>query len=78
MAPSIEITPKFKIFFYSNDHEPIHVHVKAADCSCKIELNTLNVSNVKGFSPKQLKRVVKIVETHKELITEVWNEFFKK
>jgi hypothetical protein len=44
------------IFFYSNEHEPIHVHGKKAGCESKAEFYIINgivseikISNVKGI-----------------------------
>ena len=33
----------FKFFFYSNEHEPKHIHVVKGDGFAKIELNTFRI-----------------------------------
>lgn len=45
-----------KFFFYSNDHEPVHVHVSNGECDAKfmIEPETKLIENF-GLKPRELK-----------------------
>ena len=56
-----------RFMFYSNDHEPIHVH--------QPEIALLDN---KGLKPAELKLAEAIVEENREIITARWNEYFKK
>jgi len=71
---------KIRFLFYSDDHLPIHIHAiyGNSEASCKIVVSDLAISNNKGFSRKDLTILKKIVKTNEDLITEAWNEFFKR
>ena len=70
---------KLKFYFYSDDHKPIHIHVKYGknEKEAKIRIDDLKILSTKGFSRKDLKLVVHMVDERKDYIKEVWNEFFK-
>ena len=72
-----------RFMFYSNDHEPIHVHVVKGKGKVKenAKFNILPeivlVEN-NGLQSNELKMAEMVIEENKELITEKWNEFFNK
>ena len=67
-----------RFFFYSREHEPIHVHVKNADGKAKFDILTEGVVLVKneGMKPKDIKAAEMVLEENKELAIEKWNEYF--
>jgi hypothetical protein len=69
----------FRFMFYSNDHDPIHVHVVKAGMEARfqVEPEVVLVDN-KGLKPSELKLAESIVEENKEMIIERWKEYFKK
>lgn len=74
------------ILFYSNEHEPIHVHGKYQGKENKAELIFeegkfigIRVSSVKGkdpLDPKTLKKFQRIVEIYSHDIVVKWVDFF--
>jgi Domain of unknown function (DUF4160) len=74
------------LFFYSNEHEPIHVHARWQDCESKVEFEILDgkvveVTLKKVAGKKQLpasKRAefVKISEVLAEEIIQSWLNYF--
>ena len=74
------------ILFYSNDHEPIHVHGKYQGMESKAEIifvdgifKEIRISDVKGKKPldnKSLKNFSIFVEAYKLEIVNKWIEFF--
>lgn len=47
----------FKFGFFSNEHEPIHVHVTKGDSEAKIILEPeVKLDRNRGFKPTELKR----------------------
>lgn len=74
------------ILFYSNDHEPIHVHGKYQGMESKAEIifengifKEIRVSDVKGKRPldkKNLKNFTIFVEAYRLDIVNKWIEFF--
>lgn len=76
--PRIFLDSQFEFFFYSNDHRPIHVHVRVGDRSCRIETKSMKVTRIKGFTTRQIKKIVEIVRENESLIEEAWDEHFEK
>jgi hypothetical protein len=72
---------KLRILIWSNDHEPIHVHVimRAEDIEFRVLVATLEVQHVSKnqLSSRDEKRVLKFIENHKEEIMEAWHEIQK-
>lgn len=74
------------ILFYSNDHEPIHVHGKYQGMESKAEIiivdgifKEIRIADVKGKKPldnKSLKNFSIFVEAYKLEIVNKWIEFF--
>ena len=74
------------ILFYSNEHEPIHVHCKYQGKENKAEIIfedgkfvEVTISGVKGKEPldlKNLKKFKKLVEIYRDDIVRKWVDFF--
>ncbi|MGJ3234893.1 DUF4160 domain-containing protein [Marivirga sp.] len=74
------------IFFYSNEHEPIHVHAKKSEFESKAEFNIINgeiseikIKNISGAIPlkgKDLKNFEVFLEKYAEKIVEKWINYF--
>ncbi|WP_421876207.1 DUF4160 domain-containing protein [Marinoscillum sp.] len=74
------------VLFYSNEHEPIHVHGKYQGYESKAEIILENgkyvdivIKTVAGKDPlpkKELKNFVKLVQLYKEDIVRKWIDFF--
>ena len=65
-----------RFFFYSDEHLPIHIHVKNGDGKAKINVNTLEVMENNGIKPGDLKKAIDIVRQYQEDIVKVWGEYF--
>lgn len=74
------------IFFYSNEHEPIHVHAKKGEYESKAEFFIINgvvaeikITNVKGVLPlkgNELKDFEIFLKEYAERIVEKWIDYF--
>jgi len=74
------------IFFYSNEHEPIHVHAKKGEYESKAELyiiegvvSEIKISSIKGSKPmigKDLKNFEVFLKQYSEKIVEKWINYF--
>ena len=74
------------ILFYSNDHQPIHVHGKYQGKESKadfiivhgkiIEIKILPVKGKEPLENKELKKFRALVEHFKEDIVQKWIDFF--
>lgn len=66
-----------RFYFYSDDHEPIHVHVVKGDGEAKKGL----VPEIKlvynhGLKAKDIKRALQLAEMYREEIENKWYEYF--
>lgn len=68
-----------KFFFWSREHEPIHVHVENADGEAKFEIlpDGIRLKENYGIKSKDLKLAEAILEENKELAINEWNKYFK-
>ena len=66
-----------RFYFYSEEHLPIHVHVRNSDGRAKIQVDpeVVLIEN-KGIKPNDLKKDLTLTHLYKEQITEFWYEFF--
>jgi hypothetical protein len=75
--PTLLTKKGFKFFFYSNDHEPTHIHIEKAGRQAKVNLLSMEVE----YSFLKRSELVKALEIAKEKRTEfigVWNEWFNQ
>ena len=65
-------------FFYSREHEPIHVHIRNADVRAKFIVlpEGVRLVETKGIKQKDLKLAEAILEENKELAISEWNKYF--
>lgn len=74
------------IFFYANDHEPIHVHARYGDCVSKaefviidgkvVEITIKPAGNVEGLKQPELRKFNDFLAVYKDRIVEKWIDFF--
>jgi len=74
------------IFFYSNEHEPIHIHAKYGKFESKAEIIIENgqiveirISAIKGTRPlsgKELNYFKEFLEAYAEQIIKKWIDYF--
>lgn len=77
--PTIFTENGFRFFFYSNDHDPIHVHVRRGDGEAvfKVEIDVELRESV-GFTTKELTQVEEIACRRQQEIINYWNDYFNK
>ena len=69
----------FRFLFYSNDHEPIHIHVIKGNTEARFQVQPeVKLLDNKGLKPAELKLAESLVEENKEMIVERWKVFFAK
>lgn len=75
--PTLLILFGLRFYFYTRDHEPIHVHVKSSEGVAKFEIEdeVVLVEN-KGVKPKDIKLAESILEENKENFREEWKRTF--
>lgn len=74
------------IYFYSNEHEPIHVHARKGDNESKAEfiikegiITEIKIRQVKGLTPlntNELKIFKEFLEVFSEKVVQKWIDYF--
>lgn len=67
----------FRFFFYSNEHTPIHVHVRHAGGEAVFLVEArIELRESAGLKVGDLKRAQELAEEHRAVIVAKWHEFF--
>ena len=74
--PTILFLFGLRFFFYSDEHLPMHVHVKNGDGQAKIEIETAEVVENNGIKPADLKKAVDAVKQYKTDMIREWKAYF--
>jgi hypothetical protein len=76
--PTVLRIDGFRFFFFSNEHEPEHVHIEKGDIYARVEIASLKVTDSSNASSKDIKKMVELVKQNKVTLQGVWNEYFTK
>ena len=70
----------FSFFYYSKEHEPIHIHVEGKDGYAKYELQeeSFVMVEVHNIKRNDLKKIEQVIEDNKDLIIKHWNNYFNR
>jgi hypothetical protein len=72
--PTVLRAGPYRFYIYSHEsNEPPHVHVDRDDLSAKYWLQPVALARNFGFSPKELRRVQKLVRHHQGDFLEAWH-----
>ena len=74
--PKIFEKDGFKFFFYSNEHRPIHVHVRygGGEAVFYVE-DAVELRESQGLKVRELSRAEQLAQEHQQLIIEKWHEY---
>ena len=65
----------FKFFFYSNDHRPIHVHVRHGDGEAVFDVEEgVDLRESQNMKVSELSKAQRLAREHRPLIVEKWYE----
>lgn len=70
----------YSFFFYSREHEPIHIHIEGNDSYAVYDLEEDSFIEREQYRIKKndLKKIERIIFENKELIIKKWKEHFEK
>ena len=68
----------FSFFFYSREHEPIHVHVEGNGGFAKFDWDgeSFVLKEQHCIKARDLKKITEVIDANKDLIVKFWNEKF--
>ncbi len=73
--PKIFEKDGYKFFFYSNEHRPIHAHVRYGSGEAVFDVeDNVELRESNGLKVQELAKAQKLAEEHQELIIEKWHE----
>ena len=78
IMPTLFIIFGFRFMFYSNDHEPIHIHVIKDGNEAKYNVEPMELVFNHGFKKNDLSLIESLVWENKEVIIERWHNYFNK
>jgi hypothetical protein len=65
----------YKFFFYSNEHEPIHVHVRYGGGEAVFEIEgKVELRESQKMKMNELRKALKLARENRDLILEKWHE----
>ena len=76
--PTVLVALGFIFKFYSNDQQPLHIHVLKDGHKAKYSLFPVELIENNGFNPAEIKLVKSIIEENQETIAKQWNNFFNR
>lgn len=76
--PTLFILLGYRFYFWSNEHEPIHVHISKGDADAKFNVETISLVENFGFKSNELRMIESLIDENREVIIERWKEYFKK
>lgn len=74
-VPTIFEKEGYRFFFYSNDHEPVHVHVRHGGGEAVFDVrDEIALRESQGLKVKELAKAQELAEENRELIIRKWHE----
>ena len=75
--PTILRIGPYRFYFFSNEgDEPPHVHVDREAATAKVWLGPVELSRSRGFRPKEIAVILRIVTEHEPALLEEWYDYF--
>ena len=73
--PTVFTQDGFRFFFYSNDHRPIHVHVRRGGGEAVFHVeNQVELRESVGMNTKELRKAEELANRHRKAIIKHWHE----
>jgi hypothetical protein len=73
--PKIFEKDGYRFFFYSNEHRPIHVHVRHGGGEAVFEVERgIQLRESQNMKLNELSKAQRLAREHRALILEKWNE----
>ncbi len=75
--PTVLRSGPYRFYFFSHEpNEPAHVHVDRDQFSAKVWLLPLALARNIGFSARELRKILKLVEDNQTMLLEAWYGYF--
>lgn len=72
--PTVFEKDGYKFFFYSNEHVPIHVHVRHGDGEAVFDVeDAVELRESQNMKMNELRKAQRLAREHRDLIVEKWH-----
>jgi hypothetical protein len=71
-VPTLLRIGPYRFFFWSDEHEPPHVHVESAQGRAVVELAVIEVRKARGYTDQERAQIREIVVRHREAFLRRW------
>lgn len=76
--PTVLLLFGMRFYYWSREHEPIHIHVRKGDAEARFALlPQVEFVENKGFKPHELALAEEIIRDNAEYMVEHWKLYFK-
>lgn len=75
--PTVDVIKGWIFYFYSNEHNPPHIHFSKGEKSGKIEIESLEFGKTFNLSPKDVSFIKKTVRKNQKRYLKLWYEHLK-
>ena len=76
--PTVLTLLGMKFYYWSREHEPIHVHVKKGGAEARFTIEPdVELTDNMGFKPHELAIAEEVIKDNREYMIEHWKLFFK-
>ena len=77
--PKIFEKDGYRFFFYSNEHRPIHVHVRNGSGEAVFDVEQgVELRESQGLKVRELTKAEELATKHRGLIIQRWHEYFNR
>ena len=74
--PTIFEQDGYRFFFYSNEHEPVHVHVRYGEGEAVFAVEeAVELREARRMKVNELAKAQRLAEEHRMLILEKWHAY---
>lgn len=76
--PTVLVLFGMRFFYWSREHEPIHIHVRKGNAEARFALSPqVELIENYGFKPHELALAEEIIRDNSEYMIEHWKLYFK-
>jgi hypothetical protein len=77
--PTVLVLFGMRFFYWSREHEPVHVHVRKGDVEARFALEpTVKLVENHGLKPYELALAEEVIKENREYMIEHWKLFFNQ
>jgi hypothetical protein len=78
MSPTVFRKGPYRFFFFSREEARMHIHVISPSGEAKFWIEPLiSLATYSGFSKRQLRAIVRIIEENENEIRKAWKKHFQ-